>query len=90
MVDGDGHVLLANDRFRATWQMASEAAPEGRPLAELLLDSNLAGEEAADVASGYLAALRSAPRCPEQVELVLADGRVLALQGWQLAAENGP
>ena len=86
MVDGDGHVLLANDRFRATWQMASEAAPEGRPLAELLLDSNLAGEEAADVASGYLAALRSAPRCPEQVELVLADGSVLALQGWQLAA----
>ena len=60
--------------------------PEGRQLTDLLLDGNLAGEEAVDAASGYLAGLRSAPRCPEPVELVLGNGQILALQGWQLAA----
>jgi diguanylate cyclase (GGDEF)-like protein len=86
VVDVHGRILLSNDRFRAMWRMDSGVQPEGRQLADLLLDGNLAGEEAVDAASGYLAGLRSAPRCPEPVELVLGSGQILALQGWQLAA----
>ena len=55
VVDVDGRILLSNDHFRAMWRMDSGVQPEGRQLVDLLLEGNLAGEEAVDAASGYLA-----------------------------------